>query len=1278
MKLINMAGEIKYKVVLQKLLLPALCCLMVAILSGCGGGTQSDGVSGGLTKSSKVLSTDLQIDNNTSDQSNPSIAYDPVNKKYLIVWVDDRNSLTTGTDIYGKICDSASFAACTAASEIIISNATGNQSEPKVAFDKVNNKYLVVWTDTRNTTYTQIYGQYVDTSGILSGVNTALTAHSVAGTTYTDQSQPDLIYNETTLKFQLVWLDKSNLDSNGTMNKRGLGCDNNTDPDLTISYVPSSGGADTNLIRSGEIDGSAALALGGVQALSNYTTITLFSDSGDGTGGKLTGSFYTQVSEAHPKIGYDKVTGKSFVAWQGKTITSDYSITYVVNSTSHVCGYTAPSWNLTPVDTKQKVKLRVTSGNPLTYGTGDSFNPVFMIDPNNSRMLLAWEEMGASDKDIFGAVIDDSSFNTYRTLTISNAQGDQTSPTVSFDNANQRFLVIWEDSRNQSINLSNMDVYGQFIDPQGNISGSNFPVTVAVGNQIAPAVAFGGGNFFIVWKDGRSPSNSDIYGQLWQYSVAPQLLVTDNSSNPIYNQALDFGSVNIGTSSTKSIRIWNNGNAPLNISGITSPDSPFTLLTSAPATISPGVYYEMSVQFAPTGGGSYAGSSGNNYKININSDGGATSIYLSGNSLSNVPLSITTTSLPNAATGVAYSQTLVGYGGTVPYTWSIVSGTLPVGLSLNSSSGLISGTPTTSGTKSFTVQAMDNKGNSTTTDLSINVTVVNITTTSLKSWTVNLSGYKDTLVATGGTAPYTWSISSGYLPIGLSLDNSTGVISGTPTTAGTYSFTVSLTDSVNNTTSKALSITTAAAVGGGKLSISPSQLDFKEVAVGNSKTMLLTLTNSGTGPLTITGIDNLSAPYAITISGSVPFQLLPGTSYSIIVTYNPTAVKVDSASLKVKSDSVDATVQTVNVQGVGVTPYIKVREGDGVDDKNIIFDNVTANTSGYNNSSNSITITNIGNITYRIINISGITAPFKFDSAILDNGSSTNRIYDLAEITNIDFQPGATLNINFLYSPTGAQSDNVSINIVTDVNDALGGGKLAPRYLIGNGLAPVLSVTGNLDFGTVSSSMTKTVTLKNTGNSKLTIKDITNYYGYYADRFSITTDSLPIVLEPGATSNLTVRFTPLSHDAGSSYGDTIYIYSDSMNNSYSNVTVEMKAAVSSTATINETSSGSSGSSAGGGGCFIATAAYGSYIEPHVMALRHFRDNYLLTNGPGTALVQFYYRTSPPIADFIREHEALRTATRWALTPVVYSVEYPSAAGIILLAGIVVVLRKRRK
>ena len=87
---------------------------------------------------------------------------------------------------------------------------------------------------------------------------------------------------------------------------------------------------------------------------------------------------------------------------------------------------------------------------------------------------------------------------------------------------------------------------------------------------------------------------------------------------------------------------------------------------------------------------------------------------------------------------------------------------------------------------------------------------------------------------------------------------------------------------------------------------------------------------------------------------------------------------------------------------------------------------------------------------------------------------------------------------------------------------------------------------------------------------------------------------------------------------------------------------------------------------GGSGCFIATAAYGSALEPHVVALRQFRDEYLRRSVLGRAFIRFYYRYSPPVAAVIARHGSLRSLVRALLTPVVLAIEYPRTAAILAL------------
>ena len=299
-------------------------------------------------------------------------------------------------------------------------------------------------------------------------------------------------------------------------------------------------------------------------------------------------------------------------------------------------------------------------------------------------------------------------------------------------------------------------------------------------------------------------------------------------------------------------------------------------------------------------------------------------------------LQITTASLPNGQTGQPYSQSVTAAGGSPPYAWSVSAGALPPGLSLTQGSptATLSGTPTTGGSYSFTLRAVDggNPARSATQSYSLNVSSsLGLTTTTLRDGTRGAT-YSDSLAASGGTAPYNFAIASGSLPAGLSLDQASGAIAGTPTdAAGTYSFTAKVTDAAAQTATRALQIVLAE-----PLQITTATLPGGQTGAAYSQTA----TASGGAGSYSWSVSAGALPPGVTLASGTPSATVSGTpttagTYSFTLraadSGNPVRTATQVYSVTVTQLSITTTALGDATRGVaysaglvasgGTTPY---------------------------------------------------------------------------------------------------------------------------------------------------------------------------------------------------------------------------------------------------------------------------------------------------------------------------------------------------------------------
>jgi uncharacterized protein YhjY with autotransporter beta-barrel domain len=319
------------------------------------------------------------------------------------------------------------------------------------------------------------------------------------------------------------------------------------------------------------------------------------------------------------------------------------------------------------------------------------------------------------------------------------------------------------------------------------------------------------------------------------------------------------------------------------------------------------------------------------------------------------PITVTPASLPAPQVGTAYTPvTLSASGGTSPYTYTLTSGnaSLPPGMTFTNSSATFSGTPTEDGDYTVSIQVEDSTGITTTKSYALDVPAPVFTFSTLPQPTVGIA-YNQQIAVTGGTSPYTnFSVSSGALPSGLSLSSS-GVLSGTPTTAANYNFTVQMADSSTPTTyygahTYTLTVNTATVPGaptGANATAGNAQASISFTAPasnGGAAITGYTATSSPGGftgscaasPCTVTGLTNGTAyTFTVTATNSVGTGSASAASNSVTPSTVPSAPTGVTASSSTPSQAV-VTFSAANNNGSAITGYTVTSSPAGGVDSN--------------------------------------------------------------------------------------------------------------------------------------------------------------------------------------------------------------------------------------------------------------------------------------------------------------------------------------------------------
>ena len=617
--------------------------------------------------------------------------------------------------------------------------------------------------------------------------------------------------------------------------------------------------------------------------------------------------------------------------------------------------------------------------------------------------------------------------------------------------------------------------------------------------------------------------------------------------------SIDFGNVMVGTPSDQTITIANTSVASVLHGTVGSLSAPFSVVSGGGAfnNVLPGQSVSVTVRFLPAAAGLSSATLTITHTLGVQS--GSTDVPLSGTGVIPVNISITpaTVNFGSVAIGSSSDQTititnqsnstgtLTGSVGTLLPPFSVVSGGGAISLTPGQSkSVVVRFSPTTAGPFSGTLSITHNAGNQTgPTNVSLSgtgtaaVTNISITPASVNFGNVtvgqtldqtvtitNQTGSTGTLSGTVGNLSAPFSLVSGGGAISLTPGQSKSVVVRfSPTTAGPFSGTLSITHNAGNQTSP----TNVSLSGTGgpassptiNISISPTSIDFGSGAVGQIFDQTLTITNQTSSTGTLNGtVGNPSGPFSL-VSGGGAYSLPAGQSKSVVVRFSPTSTGPFSGTLPITHNAGNQnSPANVPLIGTGITP-IPGTINISVTPPSVNFGNVALGQL----SELTVTITNLTGSTGTLTGTVGtLSAPF----SIVSGGGG------------FSLSPGQSKSVTVRFSPTatGASSGTLSIT-----HNAANQSSPTNVPLSGTGILGIVNLSmtpASVDFGSVTLGQTsdQTITITNQTGSTGTL---TGNVGLVSAPFILVSGWGTFHLTPGQSMSVTVRFFPMTAGSAS-------------------------------------------------------------------------------------------------------------------------------------------------